>query len=70
MGVRKARLFWGGGGAKGPSFWQGGGCEKPVENRLDSHKPVEIGDLRLLTIQERAGHLRVQLGAIRLLTGR
>ena len=30
---------------------------KRVENSLDSHKPVEIRDLRLLAIQERRGIL-------------
>ena len=32
-----------------------GVCGNLVENPLDSHKPVEIGDLRFLTIQERGG---------------
>ena len=32
-----------------------GVCGNLVENSLDSHKPVEIGDLRFLTIQERGG---------------
>ena len=69
-GGAKGPSFWGGGGCERPVFLGGGGCEKPVENRLDSHKPVETGDLRLLTIQGRRGVPRVQSGAGRLLTGR
>ena len=31
-----------------------------VENSTESHNPVEIGDLRLLTIQGQGGYSRVQ----------
>ena len=41
----------------------------PVENCPESHKPVEIGDLLLLAIQEWGGIPEVQPGAERLLTG-
>ena len=34
-----------------------------VENSLDSHKPVEIGDLLPLTMQERGGYQEVQSAA-------
>ena len=41
-----------------------------VENSLDSHEPVEIGNLRPLTIQGCGAYFRVQPGAERPLTGR
>ena len=34
-----------------------GVCGLDVEKGPDSHKPVEIGDLRLLVIQETRGYL-------------
>ena len=40
----------------------GGVSRMVVENSLDSHKPVERGDLRPLMIQERRGIPRVQIG--------
>ena len=40
------------------SYWSGRGvCVLVVENCPKSHKPVEISDLRLLTIQERGAYL-------------
>ena len=41
-----------------------------VENSQESHNPVEIGDLRILAIQEHGGILRVQPDAVRPLRGR
>ena len=41
-----------------------------VENSPESHKPVEISYLRLLTSQEVRGIPRVPPGALRPLTGR
>ena len=40
------------------SYWSGRGvCVLVVDNCSESHKPVEISDLRLLTIQERGTYL-------------
>ena len=40
------------------SYWSGRGvCVLVVDNCSESHKPVEISDLRLLTIQERRTYL-------------
>ena len=47
-----------------------GGSRLPVDNYPESHKPVEISDLRPLTIQKARGIPRVQPGAQRPLTGR
>ena len=41
-----------------------------VDNSLESHKPVEIGGLRVLMILQRGAYQKLQPGAERPLTAR
>ena len=52
MGIPNARISGGVGYPECPYFGRLGVSRMPVEKCPESHKPVEIGDLRLLTIQE------------------
>ena len=70
MGVPNGRIYEGGGGPEWTDLRNNRGSRMDVENSIESHKPVEIGDLRPCGDPAPVGMVRVQPDAQKPLTGR